>query len=57
MLDKINRQLNLNDMLSTDEESFTREGIFNVHDTHVWADENPYAIPIYGNRVFSNNFW
>lgn len=31
-------------LLSTDEATFTRDGIFNSHNTHVWSDENPHAI-------------
>jgi hypothetical protein len=31
-------------LLSTDEANFTRDGVFNSHDTHVWSEENPNAI-------------
>lgn len=32
------------DVLVTDEIVFTRNGIHNVHDTHVWDIENPHSI-------------
>ncbi|CAH0561769.1 unnamed protein product [Brassicogethes aeneus] len=31
-------------ILFTDEATFTRDGINNTHNSHVWSDENPYAI-------------
>ena len=31
-------------LFSTDEATFTRDGIFNSHNTHVWSDETPYAL-------------
>jgi hypothetical protein len=31
-------------MLMTDECCFTRNGILNFHNTHYWADANPYRI-------------
>jgi hypothetical protein len=27
-----------------DEAGFTQEGVFNMHNTHVWAKENPHSI-------------
>jgi hypothetical protein len=30
--------------LFTDEAGFTRDGIFNYHNCHVWCEENPHAI-------------
>ena len=30
-------------MLFSDEAFFTREGIFNTHNAHMWAEENPHA--------------
>lgn len=46
------------DILFTDEATFTREGIFNAHNLHVWSEENPYAIrqQRYQQR-FSINVW
>lgn len=37
----------------TDEASFTREGIFNTRNNHVWAFENPHAIV---QRKFQHKF-
>lgn len=31
-------------ILFTDEVSYTRDGIINVHNIHVWGDENPHVI-------------
>lgn len=45
-------------VLFTDEAGFTRDGIINFHNTHVWADENPHAI--FESRFqdkFSINVW
>jgi hypothetical protein len=28
---------------STDEAGFTRDGIMNSYNTHMWADDNPYT--------------
>ena len=45
-------------ILATDEAGFTREGIFNYHNTHVWADENPHAIqPRHFQWQFAINLW
>jgi hypothetical protein len=33
----------LSQVLFTDEASFTREGIFNSRNRHLWADENPHG--------------
>ena len=30
-------------ILFTDEAGFTRNTVFNSHNTHFWSDENPYA--------------
>lgn len=32
----------LTNVLFTDEATFTRDGIINYHNTHVWAEENPH---------------
>lgn len=45
-------------ILFTDECCFTRDGILNFHNTHVWSDENPHAI--FENKhqwKFSINTW
>lgn len=45
-------------LLYTDEASFTRDGVFNMHNTHIWSDENPHAIRETGHqRKFSINVW
>jgi len=45
-------------ILFTDESCFTRDGIINVHNQHVWAEENPHAIVVTNNqRQFSVNVW
>jgi hypothetical protein len=31
-------------VLFTDEAAFTRNGIINFHNNHVWAKENPHAV-------------
>ena len=33
----------LNCILFTDEARFTRNTVFNSHNTHIWSDENPHA--------------
>jgi hypothetical protein len=56
---KIGAQGNfLSFVLATDEAGFTKEGIFNTRNTHVWADENPYAIREHNfQRKLSLNMW
>lgn len=45
-------------VLFTDECTFTREGTFNTHNAHVWADVNPHATyPHAHQRRFSINVW
>jgi hypothetical protein len=34
------------------------EGVFNIHNSHLWAQDNPHAIHKYGYQVhFSVNVW
>lgn len=48
----------IKNVLFTDESSFTREGIFNLRNNHVWAQLNPNAIVQRGHQVrFSINVW
>lgn len=48
----------LENVLFTDESSFTREGIFNSRNTHVWALLNPHEITVRGyQHRFSVNIW
>ncbi|XP_026828179.1 uncharacterized protein LOC113562590 [Ooceraea biroi] len=48
----------LNHVLWTDEEGFTRDGIMNMHNLHVWSDVNPHATrPISFQHRFSVNVW
>ena len=45
-------------ILASDEAGFTRRGIFNYHNVHVWADENPHAIrQTRFQQEFSINLW
>lgn len=45
-------------ILFTDEATFTRDGIFNTKNSHVWADENPNAKIERGHqRRFKINVW
>ncbi|CAG9815744.1 unnamed protein product [Phaedon cochleariae] len=34
----------LESILFTDEAGFTRDGVFNFHNTHIWADGNPHTV-------------
>jgi hypothetical protein len=45
-------------ILFTDEASFTRNGIINFHNLHIWQDENPHAvIRSRYQQQFSINVW
>lgn len=45
-------------ILWTDEACFTRDGIFNCHNSHVWALSNPHALrPHRHQRRWSVNVW
>ncbi|KOC66835.1 Histone-lysine N-methyltransferase SETMAR [Habropoda laboriosa] len=45
-------------VLWTDEACFTREGCFNVHNSHVWDDENPFAVRTHAAKErWSINVW
>lgn len=45
-------------ILWTDEASFTRRGVFNHHNLHIWSQENPRAIrPQNFQHEFSLNIW
>lgn len=47
-----------NCVLFTDEASFTREGMFNGHNQHVWARDNPHAAFVRGHQDrFAVNIW
>lgn len=48
----------LRNVLFTDETSFTREGIFNFKNNHVWGQENPHGTIQRHHQVrFSVNVW
>lgn len=48
----------LSHILWTDELCFTRRGVVNFHNQHVWANENPHAIrPRKFQNSFSVNVW
>lgn len=45
-------------ILFTDEASFTRDGVLNLHNMHVWAHENPRCTRAHASqRRFSINVW
>lgn len=45
-------------ILFTDEAGFTRDGVVNFHNQHVWADENPHEVAERGHQHrFSINVW
>lgn len=45
-------------ILFTDEAMFTRDGITNTHNNHVWSDENPHAtVESHFQHRFSVNVW
>jgi hypothetical protein len=51
-------ELFLHNILWTDEACFTREGVFNVHNSHLWKRDNPHAIRERGYQVrFSVSVW
>lgn len=48
----------VSNILFTDEAGFSRDGIFNFHNNHVWADDNPHAtITGRHQHKFSVNVW
>lgn len=54
-----NRDLRfIRNILFTDEATFTRNGMTNIHNTHIWAEENPKAIVETHHQVnFKVNVW
>lgn len=59
LLDKHRRNPNfISNVLWTDEATFTRNGIFNYHNEHFWAHENPHMVHESNYQVrFSVNVW
>lgn len=54
----VQEPLFLENVLCTDEAGFTRNGIFNYHNTHHWSDENPHAVVESRHQIrFSVNVW
>lgn len=54
---EVNPEL-LQKILWTDEATFTRSGIVNYHNMHMWANENPHAVrPRSFQQEFSINVW
>jgi hypothetical protein len=48
----------IKNILFTDEATFTRNGMTNIHNTHIWAEENPKAIVETHHQVhFKFNVW
>lgn len=45
-------------ILFTDEACFTRDGVVNSRNSHVWADENPHGTIVHGHQQrFGVNIW
>lgn len=45
-------------VMFSDESCFTRDGLFNTHNSHIWDHENPHATVIRGHQQrFSVNVW
>ncbi|XP_017885361.1 histone-lysine N-methyltransferase SETMAR-like [Ceratina calcarata] len=59
MLQKLRENENfISQILFTDEAGFDRSGVFNLHNEHVWAIENPHAVvERHSQRQFSCNVW
>jgi hypothetical protein len=59
LLQKIDEEPNfLRIVLTRDEAGFTRDGVFNSHNTHIWSEENPHQIRERGfQQRFSINVW
>jgi hypothetical protein len=48
----------LEHILSSDEAAFTREGVFNSHNSHLWAQNNPHVTRERGHQVhWSTDVW
>lgn len=48
----------LSRIIFTDEATFTKSGIFNMHNAHIWAEENPHARKItHYQHSFKINVW
>lgn len=48
----------LANIIFSDESTFTRNGIFNMHNEHVWAEENPHARKVtHYQQSFKINVW
>ncbi|KAJ8942383.1 hypothetical protein NQ318_011730 [Aromia moschata] len=60
LLDQQRNNVNfISNILFTGEASFTKNGITNLHNVHVWADENPHAtvVSYYQHQFQSINIW
>ena len=45
-------------VLFIDEATFARVGVFNMHNSHVWSDDNPHSTVIRAHQVrFVVNVW
>lgn len=48
----------LSRVLFTDEAQFTRDGVYNLRNSHIWAEENPFATrEAHSQHKFSVNVW
>jgi hypothetical protein len=41
----------LEHILWSDKAAFTREGVFNSHNSHLWAQNNPHVTREWGHQV------
>ncbi|KAJ8953752.1 hypothetical protein NQ318_015408 [Aromia moschata] len=60
LLDQQRNNVNfISNILFTEEASFTKNGITNLHNAHVWADEKPHATVVshYQHQFQSINVW
>ena len=52
------RKILTRNVLVTDEACFNRTGVFNFHNLHLWAQENPHAFRRhFFQQQFSVNVW
>lgn len=58
-LDSVNADpLFENRILWTDEATFSQDGKYNIHNSHIWAHENPHAVQAVRSQWrFSVNIW
>lgn len=53
-----NHRVTLYRTIFSDEAQFTRDGVFNIHNSHIWAENNPHSIRLRNSQhKFSVNVW